>query len=344
MKFLRFLLFPFALLYGLVVLLRNGLYKMNWFRSTKFSVPIINVGNLSMGGTGKTPHVEYLIRLLKKDRNVVTLSRGFGRKTQGFRLAGDKDSAKTIGDEPYQYFKKFGNEINVAVDAKRVLGVVDIMRNLPETNTILLDDAFQHRAISPGFNILLTTHDQPFSSDFILPVGNLREFRNGKNRADAVIITKCPSLGLDKTSWKNKLGLKADTPVFFSEINYGEIKPLTEKSFKPQNIILVTGIAKSEPLKTELAKSHKILHHFNFNDHHNFSVKDIESIHNLFGKFADAENVAIVTTEKDAMRLLGDETKDLIKDYPWYFQEISVEIDNPTEFNQLIETYVKENN
>ncbi|MCH2234447.1 MAG: tetraacyldisaccharide 4'-kinase [Crocinitomicaceae bacterium] len=344
MKFLRFFLFPFALLYGLVVLLRNGMYKMKWFRSTKFSVPIINVGNLSMGGTGKTPHVEYLIRLLEEERNVVTLSRGFGRKTQGFRLAGNEDSAKTIGDEPFQYFKKFGKEINVAVDAKRVLGVVDIMRNLPETNTILLDDAFQHRAISPGFNILLTTYDQPYSADFILPMGDLREFRNGKNRADVVVLTKCPSLDLDKAQWRKKLGLLENVPLFFSKIKYGKILSLTGQDFITKDIILVTGIAKSEPLKNELSKSYNILHHFNFNDHHNFTIKDLQNIHNIFGKFADAKTPAIITTEKDAMRLQGDETKEAIKDYPWFYQEISVELDDEPKFNQLIKAYVKEDN
>ena len=231
MKYLRLLLFPFALVYGLVVAMRNGMYRIKWFRSTKFSVPTINVGNLSMGGTGKTPHVEYLIRLLKETNNVVTLSRGFGRKTQDFRLANDEDSAQTIGDEPFQYYNKFKGKVNVAVDAKRVLGVVDIMRNLPETDVILLDDAFQHRSITPGLNILLTTYDTPFSSDFVLPMGNLREFRTGKNRADIVVVTKCPTLELDSEKWKSKLGLRNNVPLYFSKINYGEIIPFaTEKT------------------------------------------------------------------------------------------------------------------
>ena len=194
MKIFRILFLPITIIYGAITILRNGFYRVGIFKSSKFSIPIISVGNLSMGGTGKTPHTEYLIRLLKDRYALFTLSRGFGRKERGFIIADENSTARQIGDEPLQYYKKFGKEIGVAVEANRVMGVMDICRIHPETQLVLLDDAYQHRAIYAGLSILITTYSEPFYADFLLPVGNLRELRHGKNRANVIIVSKCPTL------------------------------------------------------------------------------------------------------------------------------------------------------
>ncbi len=348
MKLLRFIFFPFAIIYGLITAIRNGFYSIGIFKASKFSIPIINVGNVSMGGTGKTPHTEYLIRLLKNNYNVVTLSRGFGRKERGYILA-DKTTAtaEQIGDEPLQYLKKFGDEISVVVDANRVTGVMDTCRLLPETEVVLLDDAYQHRAIKPGLNILITPHDDPFYNDFILPVGNLREARAGKKRADIIVVSKCPPFEeLNKEHILKKIKPKAHQTLFFSRVVYSEIFTIGEPTpialSTNQNIILVTGIANPKPLVNHLKKTHQILHHFQYNDHHNFKASELTEIHNLFDKFATDKPV-IVTTEKDAMRLLKPALFQQIKPYNWCFQSISIEIDNAEKFNQKITTYVEKN-
>jgi tetraacyldisaccharide 4'-kinase len=300
-----------------------------------------------MGGTGKTPHTEYLIRLLQGKYKVATLSRGFGRKEHAFRIADNQATALNLGDEPLQYHLKFKDQITVAVEANRVHGVMDICLQRPETNLILLDDAFQHRAIHAGFNILLTSYNDPFYTDFMVPVGNLREFRAGKKRADVVVVTKCPDFGkINKTEMEFKLKLSASQKLFFSRINYGNLTSLnTAESLENKSgnqIILVTGIANSKPLVDELSANNEIVHHFNYRDHHRFSASDLTEIHNLFDKFASPQTI-LVTTEKDAMRLLKSELEKTLKNYPWYYQEIQVELDNSAEFDKLILEYAEKN-
>tara|TARA_B110000037_G_scaffold188405_1_gene219833 strand:+ start:24934 stop:25980 length:1047 start_codon:yes stop_codon:yes gene_type:complete len=347
MKILRFILFPFALIYGAITVLRNGFYGVGIFNSSKFSLPIINVGNLSTGGTGKTPHTEYLIHLLKEKKNLFTLSRGFGRKERGFIIANENSTAKQIGDEPLQYYKKFGDEIGVAVEANRVNGVIEICRSHPDTELVLLDDAFQHRAIYAGLNILITDYSRPFYADFIMPVGNLRELRRGKNRADIIVVSKCPNFKeVSKDAILLKLRPKANQYIFFSRIKYGSIFELYNESQMSEvayrNIILVSGIANAKPLVNHLAKNNSILHHFNFNDHYNFKQTDITEIHNLFDKFA-GENPMIIATEKDAMRLLNKDFTSTIQKYPWFYQSIEIELDNEIEFNEIVNHYVEKN-
>lgn len=347
MKYLRFLLFPLAIIYGGIVFLRNTFYNWRILKSSSFSLPIINVGNLSMGGTGKTPHTEYLIKLLKSNYNLVTLSRGFGRKERGFILADDTATADKIGDEPLQYYRKFGTEINVAVESNRVYGVLDICRNLPNTNLILLDDAFQHRAIKAGFSILLTTKDEPFTNDFILPVGNLREFRAGAKRADVIVISKCTDFKDSQVlTLSQKITRKYNKPVFLSKVDYGELVPFSHVEINSiinsEHIILVTGIAESSSLKKYLVNKFKILSHFNFADHHRFSVSEISEIHSIFDKFAHL-NPIIVTTEKDSMRLASKEMQISTKSYPWFYQSITIALNEPDKFNRLIKAYVEKN-
>ena len=347
MKFLRFILFPFAIVYGLITVVRNVFYQTAIFKPSKFSIPIINVGNLSTGGTGKTPHTEYLIRLLKQEKNLFTLSRGFGRKVRGFIIADKQSTAFQIGDEPLQYQLKFGNEIGVAVDANRVTGVMDICRTHPNTNLILLDDAFQHRAIHAGLNILITDYSKPFFTDFMLPVGNLRELRAGKKRAQIIVVSKCPNFDtVDKAFFIKKINPLKGQHVFFSKINYSSVFGLADfvetDKLTNQKIILVTGIANAKPLVTFLEKNNSILHHFNFQDHYNFKQENITEIHKIFDKFA-AENPVIITTEKDAMRLLNDPLKTSLKGYPWFFQSIEIEINKKEEFDKIVLHYVEKN-
>ncbi|MFK8046335.1 MAG: tetraacyldisaccharide 4'-kinase [Crocinitomicaceae bacterium] len=347
MKWLRFLLFPFSLIYWCVTMFRNFLFNSKIKRSLSFSLPIINVGNLSMGGTGKSPHTEYLVKLLKNNYNVATLSRGYGRKVYGFQIADANSSAHSIGDEPFQFFRKFGKEIIVAVDADRVNGVTEICYQKPETDVVLLDDAYQHRNIKPGLNILLTDYSNPFFTDYILPVGNLREAKTGKNRADIVVVTKCPSdfKKAEGSITRKTLKLTANQKVFYSRIVYGEIKSLTNfniLSKTKKNIVLVTGIAKAEPLRCHLAKTHNICKHFEFADHYRFKKKDIVEIHDILIKFAN-DNPVVVTTEKDAMRLLNEDLLASLVEMPWFYQEISVEFNKPKEFKEIIEKYVQEN-
>jgi tetraacyldisaccharide 4'-kinase len=192
MPVLRILLLPVAWLYEGITRLRNWLYDKGYKKSTSFPLPVISVGNLTVGGTGKTPHVEYLVRLLKDQRQLVTLSRGYGRQTKGFLIADEQANAATIGDEPMQFYQKFGHQIKVAVGEKRVPAIEQILRLYPKTEIILLDDAFQHRAVRPCFSILLSDYHRPFYTDFVLPAGRLRESRKGAGRADAVIFSKCP--------------------------------------------------------------------------------------------------------------------------------------------------------
>lgn len=296
-----------------------------------------------MGGTGKTPHVEYLIRLLKDRKEVATLSRGFGRTKRGFLVADDKSTAMDVGDEPLQFFTKFKQDIVVAVEANRVLGAMDLFFRYPDINVLLLDDAYQHRAIHAGLNILLTDFSHPYSTDMILPVGNLRESKSGRRRADIVVLTKCPDFDeLDKDQWRKDLRLEDNQSLFLSKIAYDQLIDLQGERFKskPDRIIIVSGIANADPLVEYLNNSHEILHHFEYRDHYRFKAQDIQEIHDLFDKFAD-DNVVIVTTEKDMMRLKNRSEFVGINDYPWGIQSIKVELDEPDKFDQIVVDYVE---
>ena len=347
MQFFRILFAPLGLFYWVITTLRNGFYNRGIFKASKFSIPIINLGNLSVGGTGKTPHTEYLIRLLKDEYKVATLSRGFGRKERGFIIANEESTYKQIGDEPMQYYKKYGEDIKVVVEANRVKGVMDLMHEHEDTEVVLLDDAYQHRAIHRGLNILITTHDKPYFKDYILPLGDLRESRKGSSRADLVIVSKCVDFEKVKRDFFiHKIAPDNPQKVFFSKINYANILPFFPSQeigvLNGKKIILVSGIANAEPLKKYLQDKAEIIHHFNYKDHHNFKPEDLRDIHGIFGKFADRDPI-ILTTEKDAMRLIVHEFEEELKNYPWYYQSIEIEIDRKEEFDQIIKNYVETN-
>jgi tetraacyldisaccharide 4'-kinase len=306
MKALRFLLYPFAVLYDGVTSLRNTLYNRNVFTSIKFEIPVIAVGNLSVGGTGKTPQIEYLIRLLKDEKKVAVLSRGYKRKTQGFILIDKTHSAEDVGDEPLQFFQKF-DEISVAVDADRVHGIQKLQQ-LVNPDVILLDDAFQHRKVEAGFYMLLTKYNDLFVDDFVLPTGNLRESSRGAERADVIVVTKCPSdLSPEKKEKiTKKLQTSPEQPVFFTQIVYTENTKGTHSislhQLKEYEIVLITGIANPKPLLEFLNDKECSVQHLKFPDHHHFSQQEIQKIQQTFNNVNSSKKI-LLTTEKDYMRL-----------------------------------------
>ena len=305
MKFLRFLLFPFAIIYNVVTTIRNFFFDVSIFKSTSFQIPVFVVGNLSVGGTGKTPQIEYLRKLLKDRFKVSVLSRGYKRETKGFVLLIDTHSALEVGDEPLQYFKKFKN-INVAVHANRVEGVSNLVeKKNPEV--ILLDDAYQHRKIKGSFYILLTKYNDLFTDDFLLPTGNLRESRSGAKRADLIIVTKCPSDLNNQQQEKIKRKVnKYKKEVFFTTISYGNIlskeNTITIDELKHYEVLLITGIATPKPLLDFLSDKNIGFNHLKYGDHHNFSSTEISEIQQEFDKIESNQKI-ILTTEKDFVRL-----------------------------------------
>ena len=333
MKMLRYLFFPFVPIYYLVTWLRNKLYDLGLKKSKSYDFPIICVGNLSVGGTGKTPMIEYLIGLLKNDHTIATLSRGYKRQTKGFKLADGNATAASVGDEPFQFYNKFGNTVLVAVDTDRQNGIAELQKqnNLPDV--ILLDDAYQHRKVKAGFNILLTTYDNPFFNDYVLPTGNLREPRSGAKRADIIVVTKCPKAldELEKKKVVNQIKPQQNQDVFFSAIEYSEKISSASSDIELKdlsNFTLVTGIANSKPLVDFLKDRSLKFEHLNFKDHHEFSQQDISELN---------KKELIVTTEKDFMRLKHYKS---LKDKLFYLP-IHIIIDNEIRFNKLIGNFVK---
>jgi tetraacyldisaccharide 4'-kinase len=337
MNLLRKLLFPFAIIYGIVTYFRNLFYDIGWFQSHSFKIPIIAVGNLSVGGTGKSPQIEYLIRLLLQNNyKIATLSRGYKRKSKGFVLADQYQNAQTLGDEPFQFYRKFP-EISVAVDVNRVEGIQKLMQK-SNPQVVLLDDAFQHRKVKAGFYVLLTAFDDLFSDDWVLPMGNLREFSCGKNRANLVVVTKCPPDITDskKRQIASKLHLKPDQSLFFSKIQYDSFVLSAHAQFAVQDIIkqpkvLLAGIAKPDSFFAYLHQPNDIC--LTFSDHHDFSESDIENI------LKTASNKPIVTTEKDFVRLVGSIPTDQL----FYLPIQSQFLQDGDLFDQIILNYVESN-
>lgn len=301
MNFLRKILFPLAFLYWLITFIRNWLYDKGIFKSFSFDIPIIAVGNLSVGGTGKTPQIEYLIRLLSDNYKVAVLSRGYKRTTKGFILADENATASSIGDEPFQFYSKFPN-IQLAVDANRKNGIENLLQLPNKPDVILLDDAFQHRKVKAGFYILLTAYDDLFCDDYILPFGNLREPSSGKKRADMIIVTKCPKDLSELAQQKIKEKLKVKQQVFFTTIQYddfvfGNDSQLLVSEIQSESKVLVAGIAKPKLFFDFLKNDNDET--LVFPDHHDFSKQDCELI------LAKANGRKIITTEKDFVRLNG---------------------------------------
>ena len=328
----RKLLFPFSLVYDGITTVRNKLYDLEWLKTTSYELPVIAVGNLNMGGTGKSPMIEYLLKILDKKYRVATLSRGYKRESEGFQLVELSDSAKKSGDEPLQFKNKYPNTI-VAVDANRREGIKELMNFSPEI--ILLDDAFQHRKVKAGMYILLTAYGDLYVDDLLLPAGNLRESSSGAERAEIIVVTKCPTdLGRTKMDEiRKKLAPASHQSVFFSSIKYSDkiISDKQEKSITDidPGFVLVTGIANPLPLVDYLNSKGIALKHYKFPDHHNFTEKEIERLQN---------EEKILSTEKDYMRL-----RDKIPADKLYYLPIEIDfLDNSEgKFEQKIAAFIE---
>ncbi len=342
MKNLRLLLLPFSLIYGSVVAIRNLLFDVGIFSSYPIPAKSICIGNLSTGGTGKTPHVDYIARLfLSTGTKTAVLSRGYGRSSSGVLEVKTNSTAENVGDEPLLYKTKYQDSIVGVVAEKRKLGVEFILQQHPDTQLIVLDDAFQHRAVKAGRSVLITDYSDLYSNDFVLPAGNLREFRSGKKRADYVIVSKCPTEVAEPEKVKIAKQLKFNRDkTFFSKIVYGNIISFDGSQTRDfQKVLLVTGIGNPKPLFEHLSKKYGV-EHIKFSDHHHFTPADIHQIHEKFDTFAREDGI-IVTTEKDFMRL-KHMTEIHTQKHNWHYQSIATKIDEQEKFNLLLENYVNE--
>ena len=307
LQYLKILLYPFSLLYGLVMWIRNRLYDSGTLTAVSFDIPMIAVGNLSVGGTGKTPHVEYLIRLLKERFSVATLSRGYNRKTRGFFLANEDSTAAQLGDEPMQFHQKFP-DISVCVGEERMLAVPELLRERQETQVILLDDAFQHRSIKPGKNVLVTEYNRPFTRDHVVPFGRLREGRKGYERADIIIVSKCPANmpEAEKQALTREIAPLPHQRLFFTCLQYGALYDMLSGqpvSASPDaSVLLVCGIARPAPLVQHLKDQYKEVFLLPFPDHYYYGNSDLEKIERELKGLPGTEKL-VLTTEKDAVRL-----------------------------------------
>jgi tetraacyldisaccharide 4'-kinase len=316
----RYILYPFSVLYGSIIGVRNKLFDKNILRSASFNFPLICVGNLALGGTGKTPMAEYLIRLLRQKYKVATLSRGYKRKTKGFAIADDTTTAIEIGDEPMQLHKKFPG-ITVAVAEERVVGIPQLLHSKPETQVIILDDAFQHREVRAGLNILLTDYRNLYTRDIILPAGDLRDVKSSSARAHIIVVTKCKSNLNEEEKQEIIEELKPldSQEVFFTEVEYGvpyHLFTKEEKFLQPGSVILlICGIANPEPLKNIVATYGSNYETLVFKDHHIFNMDDLNNIKKQFSKI-DSPNKMMLTTEKDGVRLAKFESE--LKQMPVY--------------------------
>ncbi len=307
---------PLSLAYGAVTATRNKMFDCGMLEQREFDIPVLVVGNIAVGGTGKTPHVEYLVELLRTKYRIGVLSRGYNRKTKGFRLATAESDSRQIGDEPYQIYRKFGDKgVMVAVCEDRCKGI-DKMRELnPELNLIILDDAFQHRYVKPTVSVVLTEHSRPVFDDEMMPAGHLREGAGALHRADIVIVTKCPDdmKQIDYRIFTKNMGLYPYQHLFFSKYVYGSLTPLfpedtpatpeLENLTEKDTIVIVAGIANPKPFIKAVRSCRARIRGLIFSDHHNFNRDDISAIIRKIKTSADPSRTIVVTTEKDAMRL-----------------------------------------
>lgn len=304
----RILLLPFSLLYGLAISLRDFFYRRGLLKSIEFNIPTISVGNLSVGGAGKTPHIEYLIRLLKDYVHLSTLSRGYGRKTKGFLTVHERMTAEQVGDEPLQFKRKFP-DIWVTVSESRTFAIPRIIMDRPEMQLVLLDDAFQHRSIQPGLNILLTEFHYPFKKDYLLPSGRLREWRSAYERADIIIISKCPPAvsEAEKKAMQELIQPFSHQKMYFSYYDYDYpyyiFNPGQRFELQPDwNVLLICAIARTDYLVSYLEQKVNTVKVLEYEDHHFFNKHDVSNLQMTYTKW-DASKKVIITTEKDAMRL-----------------------------------------
>ena len=345
---MRILLLPIALIHHIILTIRHKLYDWHILKSWRFDEPLICVGNLNLGGTGKSPHTEYLARLLKNEFSVAILSRGYGRKTKGFKRVDATCTYEDVGDEPLQYFRKFP-DVRIGVDEDRVEGVEKILSGLGINKVILLDDAFQHRHIRPGFNILLTEYEHLYTKDFLFPAGTLRDLKSAAKRADFIVVSKSPK-DLDENKKKEiitQLKPQPEQTVFFSYLEYNDLQPLNAvaESFDAKNAdsaLLFCGIAHPKPLIDKLKQQYKHLEVMTFADHHAFTENDVQSILERFAQL-ESEKKIIITTEKDAARLTNSPYLCQFETAPVYDLPVMVRFNDEAKFNEEILDYVRQN-
>ncbi|MGI9530252.1 tetraacyldisaccharide 4'-kinase [Lutimonas sp.] len=343
MNSLRKILFPFSILYGLITGLRNFAFDIGILTSKSFDIPIILVGNLSVGGTGKSPMIEYLIGHFSDSLEMAVLSRGYGRKTKGYLLADTRSTAKDIGDEPFQFHRKFP-AVKVAVDEERVHGVEQLLKLKPSVDLLLMDDGFQHRYVQAGCAVLLTSYEDLYTNDLLLPAGNLRESRRGARRAQIIVVTKCPDdiSGEDRNRIIDQLKPAEDQHVFFSCIKYSSriFDGSGHRSLEEitgSQVVLVTGIANSLPMERFLSSRGIDFRHIKFSDHQRIDGDDMQKIKDGLDELP-ADQRIVITTEKDYVRSFID------IDLPVFYLPISTEIKGDSEkFNELIQVYVRKN-
>ncbi len=345
LKSFRILLLPFALLYWLGIAIRNWLYNKKILPGVSFALPLICIGNLSVGGTGKSPMVEYLVRLLKREFKIATLSRGYKRRTKGYALANKDSSALEIGDEPMQFHVKFP-DVPVAVGEERIDAIPQLLHDRPGTEVIILDDAFQHRSVKAGLNILLTEYSNLFTRDFYLPTGDLRDLKSEYKRAEVIVVTKCkPDLTvIEKQKIVEEIGPQPGQSIFFASLEYGQPYhifhhtgfALTENT----EVLLVSGIANPKPLKALLEKHSKTYYMLQYPDHRIFTIDDLKEIRKRFAGI-ETVNKIILTTEKDAVRLVKFKAE--IGDWPLYVIPVRHHFlyGEEDRFNQLVINFIR---
>jgi len=346
LKPVRILLLPFSLVYGLIVVLRNWMFDKNILRSASFNLPLICVGNLSVGGTGKSPMVEFLIGKLKINFRVAVLSRGYKRKTSGYALATERSTALEIVDEPMQFFNKFP-DVTVAVGEERVVAIPQILHDKPDTRVIILDDAFQHRFVRAGLNILLSDYSNLFTRDWFLPTGDLRDQKKSAGRANIIIVTKCPAdLSLaEKNLLSKEIGPKPGQHIFFTSISYGTpYQVITHEPWnadKTTEVLLVTGIANPGSLKKHLEEKFNGFEELAFSDHHIFTIDDLNYIIKKLSQIPSEKKI-LLTTEKDAVRL--QKFSQQLRVVPFYVMPIQPVFlfNEENQFTRLITTFIQD--
>jgi tetraacyldisaccharide 4'-kinase len=337
----RWILFPLGLLYWVITRIRNACYDAGIFSSHTIEGNAICIGNLNVGGSGKSPLTLYLMKAFQSTHTIQVLSRGYGRKTKGHINLTAAHQARDVGDEPLMYFKHKNPQDEIHVSENRMHAIRKLNRD--SNHILLLDDAFQHRKVRAGFSLLVSDFNAPFFNDFILPIGNLREPRMGAKRADLVLYTKCPSeISADTKKRYTEKAAQRGLSAFFSKIAYAPLQSMNGISLpKATHALLVTGIANPLPLKNHLEKTVTVSH-IEFSDHHEFTEEEIKKIHKKFDTF-EATKTIIITTEKDFMRLNSRELLTELSAYPWFIQPIELSIENEPEFLTLIRTYVSTN-
>jgi tetraacyldisaccharide 4'-kinase len=346
LKPVRMLLLPFSLVYGLIIYIRNWMFDMNILRSASFNLPLICIGNLAVGGTGKSPMVEFLMGKLRHQFSLAILSRGYKRKTSGYALATEQSTALEIGDEPMQFYNKFP-DVTVAVGEERVVAIPQLLHDKPDTRVIILDDAFQHRSVKAGFNILLTDYNNLFTRDWFLPTGDLRDQKRSARRANIIVVTKCsPDLSLaEKNQLIREIKPRKEQQIFFTAISYGvPYHVVTREPWtagKATEILLVTGIANPGTLKKHLEEKFNGYDEIAFGDHHIFTIDDLKNILKKFGQIQSTGKI-LLTTEKDAVRL--QKFSQQLRELPFFVMPIQPVFlfNEENQFTRLITTFIQE--